>query len=494
MASENSKFEKGKIHDSVHNTIGLSEIEIKIINSKAFQRLRNIKQLGLVSYVFPGADYTRFSHSVGVCHLTSKLYDAYSKVKGTTDDYEKQKYRLAGLLHDIGHYPFSHAMEGAIKLHVDECQSEGFSEMISDVPETPGDILPPVGYLKHESVGREILLNDGEICKILKDGGFKPEDIYPLFTRDSEVKKDITNLISSDLDADRLDYLLRSAYHVGLPYGSTDIEYILSQIKIDSDEKMCIDPKALRTVDHFLLCRYFDYSQVIFHKTVAGFEEVLKRVIVYLIGEGDVKFSPEDITKFIKSGKWYWCDDGYILNHIRTYYKKTDTPEDIKLMMKSIIERNPPKEIVKMEYVTDSTKSKEKEFRAKISDLKKLVEDVSQQFDLDKSNIFVWDNGALEITKVGRMVELSETADITKEDSDKMDQTVRIFDNISKHSAPIMERDDSLMSVLSSQALYSIRLFILFDLDHFKEDGSLKAKIEDVRKFIYEKLSHRDWK
>jgi hypothetical protein len=174
--------------------------------------------------------------------------------------------------------------------------------------------------------------------------------------------------------------------------------------------------------------------------------------------------------------------------------KKTDTPEDIKLMMKSIIERKPPKEIVKREYVTESTKPKKKEFRANISDLKKLVEDVSQQFNINKNNIFVWNNGALEITKVGRMVELSETVNLIEEDSDKINQTVRIFDRISERSVPIMERDDSLMSILSSQALYSIRLFILFDLDHFKEDGSLKAKIEDVRKFIYENLSHRDWK
>ena len=153
-----------------------------------------------------------------------------------------------------------------------------------------------------------------------------------------------------------------------------------------------------------------------------------------------------------------------------------------------------PKEIVKMEYIGESIKSKKEYFRADISDLKKSVGDVSKQFGISKNNIFVWNNGALEITKVRRMVELSETVNSTAEDSDKINQTVRIFDRISGRSVPIMERDDSLMSILSNQALYSTRLFILFDLDHFKEDRSLEAKIKDVKKFIYEKLSHRGWK
>lgn len=327
MISENYNFETKKIHDPIHNTINLSDIEIKIINSKAFQRLRNVKQLGLMNYVFPGADYTRFSHSIGVCHLTSKLYDAYSKVKGKSDDSEKQKYRLAGLLHDIGHYPLSHVTEDAIKFFVDECQQEGISEIISSGSKTSGNLQSPVKYLEHESVGREILLNDDEICNILKDNGYEPKEIYSLFTRDGEVKENITNLISSDLDADRLDYLLRSAYHIGLPYGSTDIEYILRQIEIDNKQNICINSKALRTVDHFLLCRYFDYSQVIFHKTVAGFEEILKQVIYYLIKKDEINFSPENVRESIKSGEWYEYDDAYIMNLIRKFYKEEGTPE-----------------------------------------------------------------------------------------------------------------------------------------------------------------------
>ncbi len=92
------------------------------------------------------------------------------------------------------------------------------------------------------------------------------------------------------------------------------------------------------------------------------------------------------------------------------------------------------------------------------------------------------------------MAELSETVNLTGEGSDRINQTVRIFDRISERSVPIRERDEFIISILSSQALYSIRLFILFDLDHFKEYGSLKDKIKDVRNSIYEKLDNMDWK
>lgn len=493
MPQEEIDFEVKTIHDPIHHSINLSEIEVKIINTRAFQRLRNIKQLGLINYVFPGADYTRFSHSIGTSYLASELYDAHSRVRSTSNDKEKQKFRLAGLLHDIGHYPFSHAMENAIKLYSEKYQLSGIiekkdSESIKQ--QTPEN---PIRYLTHESVGREVLLNDDEICTILKDDGFEPEEIYHLFTRDSEIENK-TNLISSDLDADRLDYLLRSAYHVGLPYGFTDIEYILRQITTDESGKICIDQKALRTVDHFLLCRYFDYSQVIFHKTVAGFEEVLKSVIVYLINEKKINYSPDSIISSIKSGEWYEYDDSHIANHIRILYKDDNTPEHIKIMMKSIIERKPPKEIAKMEYIGETDKKSIDEFKVKISDLENLVEKISEKFDINKENIFVWNNGALEITKIGKTLEISKSIHLTEEDADKINQTVRIHNRISKESLPIMERDDSLMNILSGKALYSVRLFVLFDFDQFNEKNLLETKIKDIVKFIDETIPNREWK
>lgn len=493
MTQKQIDFEKGKIHDPIHKTIGFSELEIEIINSRAFQRLRNIKQLGLINYVFPGADYTRFSHSIGVCHLTGKIFDAIHKKRDEDHcDRDKQVARLAGLLHDIGHYPFSHAMENAIKLHVSKDQDEmrGLIKKYTDFKVERYN--PPEKYYNHESIGREILLYDEEIQFILNSFDIEPRiepmEIYQLFTRASDSPIPEANMISSDLDADRLDYLLRSAYHIGLPYGSTDLEYILRQIKIDKDKKICISPKALRTIDHFLLCRYFDYSQVIFHKTVAGFEEVLKSVIRYLISNDKVFYTPESIREAIKTGQWYDFDDTNILNLIKKHAKLKETPEEVKTLLKSITERNPPKEIVKLEYLEETTDRQLKLFRGNVSDFNLVTKSICEKFKIPREYIFVWDNGGLEITKIGKTLEISKTQKLSEEQIDKFNQSVRIFDRITQTSVPIMEREDSLMSVLSGRALYSIRIFILFP------QKNPEQKINEIKTYIKDQLQNREWK
>lgn len=116
------------VADPVHKCIGLSELEVKIIDTPIFQRLRNIKSLGLVYYVFPGADYSRFSHSLGAMHIMGRIAERLFKTQR-----EIQLYRLAALLHDVGHYPFSHALETPMKKRFEKeikCEHEYISELI----------------------------------------------------------------------------------------------------------------------------------------------------------------------------------------------------------------------------------------------------------------------------------------------------------------------------------------------------------------------------
>ena len=486
-------FSYKKIHDPVHGTIGISQIELNIINTKSFQRLRNIKQLGLANFVFPGADYTRFSHSIGVCHLSGKIYDAIHYAKNDHNINEKQKYRLAGLLHDVGHYPFSHTTESAIKRFLDN--EEPNIEILRRKDEAPRvedqEVVTdkPRKIFSHESVGREIVTNDKEIKTILEDSSYDPYEICNLFTRNSETKDPEKNMISSDLDADRLDYLLRSSYSIGLPYGSTDLDYILRQIKTDTDSNICVSPKALRTIDHFLLCRYFDYSQVVYHKTVAGFEEVLKEVIIFLLKKGKIIYKEEEIQNSISTGQWCRFDDVYVMNQIRDFITTDGVDNNTKKFIESILFRIPPREIVKFEYLETKDQKGRTDFKAKVSDLNLQIKSLSEYFDISKDLFFVWDNHMLEFTKSSKSIGITKSCHMDDEDIDKIDQSARIFDRINQKSTPIMERNDSLMSILSNYALFSTRLFVL--LDRTEENNQ---KFDKMRNKIKENLPYRDWK
>lgn len=128
------------------------------------------------------------------------------------------------------------------------------------VPEGPASD-PSGDHLRlaeHESVGKEIVEQDPEIRSRLEAAGISPQRVYRIFTREST--EIFTNLVSSDLDADRIDYLLRTAHHTGLPYGSVDLDYLLSQMQLDEQDVLCIKPHAVRAADHFLLSRVFSYG------------------------------------------------------------------------------------------------------------------------------------------------------------------------------------------------------------------------------------------
>lgn len=344
------KYRTGRITDPVHGTIELSKLEIDLLSTRAFQRLRNVKQLGLAHLVFPGADYSRLSHSLGVNHVTSKILDSLMQNSDVSiGDEEYELYRLAGLLHDIGHYPYSHTFENAVSTYYQGGSQPDLFEYSAQIAQVE---TPPIfdeaaaqtpASLDHEDVGRELLDHDPEIAEVLKRYGIAPADIHGIFSR--QPSKDGTaprfaNLISSDLDADRIDYLSRTARHTGLPYGLVDIDYLLSQMRLDRSGRICLDPSALRTADHFLLGRYFDYQQVNFHKTVAALEWALHDVINALLVSGVLDCSPTAIRRKIATSEWSHFDDLEILGLVRDLENST-LNDVIRAKVQAVTQRIP---------------------------------------------------------------------------------------------------------------------------------------------------------
>ncbi len=277
---------KKQIYDSVHGYIGLTDIELKVVNSPLFQRLRGIIMLGTVNLVYPGATNSRFEHSLGTMFMMEQFL-SHVKVNGKilADDNETaQKMRLVALLHDIGHYPLSHITE-----HV---------------------IIKKMGGRSHEEFGTDIIrnffnetlssYNIPEITDIIsgREGG------------------ELGMLISSAFDADKSDYLLRDSYHTGVGYGNVGVQRL---IRIASFEKgKIIFNKDEAAVESFLLGRYHMFRSVYHHKTSTAFELMIERIFESLVNEGALEH-PNDLIKSKDEMSIFAYDDRMLYSAMHKY-------------------------------------------------------------------------------------------------------------------------------------------------------------------------------
>jgi HD superfamily phosphohydrolase len=294
------------ITDPLYGSVGLTKLEANLVSSRTFQRLHNVRQLGLAHLVFPSAGYSRFAHSIGACHNAARMVDALKfNSPGTikSEDAE-QAYRIAALLHDVGHYPFSHATEHGI-------QDYYASRLLTGSPLIVGAEGGDAG-LDHESVGRLVLELDDEIDKVFRQSGFPKALVTQVFSK--SIPDPLFGIISSELDCDRLDYLNRTAYLSGAPFGSVDIEFIISQATAGPDGVLAFNAKAARAIDHLLISRFYDYMQVAYHKTVAALEWSLQQCINAALERKEVDLSSSAVRKRIERGRWWKFDDNFFMD------------------------------------------------------------------------------------------------------------------------------------------------------------------------------------
>lgn len=235
--------------DPVHNYIHVQdEVIWSLINTPEFQRLRRIRQLGTSYLTFHGAEHSRFSHSLGVYEITRRIISQFER-SGYTDwpRSEKMVALCAALLHDLGHGPFSHSIEEAFQMH-------------------------------HEDWTCKILLGETEVGNVLREiSPDFPDKVAAVIRKDYD-NPIVVNLVSSPLDADRMDYLLRDAYFTGVNYGTIDMDRILRMLR-PFQGRVVVKESGMHAVEDYLMSRYQMYWQVYFHPVTRSSEIILRQIL-----------------------------------------------------------------------------------------------------------------------------------------------------------------------------------------------------------------------
>jgi HD superfamily phosphohydrolase len=240
----------GEITDPVHKYIRFSQVEKQLIDSPAFQRLRRIRQLAGAHLVYPSAQHSRFEHSLGAMHIAGLAGETLLG-KGYINHAEVvQDLRLAALLHDIGHGPFSHLFEEVLEYHCN---------------------------ISHEDLGKKIIMQS-EIADILGRYGYSAQQICRLSFGQSKVNF-MNEIISGGLSADIMDYLPRDGLFTGAEYAKIDYHRLVSSLEV-SKNRLAINRSALISLESMLISRYEMFKAVYFHKTVRSAEVMLLRSMI----------------------------------------------------------------------------------------------------------------------------------------------------------------------------------------------------------------------
>ena len=351
--SEKKKF----IRDSVYGDISLSNFEVRIMDMPQFQRLRRIKQLGLISLIYPGATHTRFEHSIGTMNLGSKL----SEELGLESD-DIELIRASALLHDIGHGPFSHVSEGVLSVPHEELTK----------------------YVITKTSMKDLLEERFDVNKIV--------DIV-------NGKGYLGPIVSGELDVDRMDYLLRDSHNTGVAYGIIDYERIISNLKLE--DGLILDIKGVQAAEGALVSRYFMYPSVYQHHTTRIVNSMFRRALKKVIDE-----------KIINENDIYKYDDAELIGVFRHCDNKFANDIMSRLDNRIVMKR------VKTIRL-DNFKYPEKMYKIEAKTLRKAEEEIAEDYGIDKDYVFIniaeyprFDEMKTQVNVDGKLYPLTEISNI----------------------------------------------------------------------------------
>lgn len=358
---------KDQVYDNIHGYIPLTALELDIIKAPIYQRLRHVKQLGLVNLVFPGAEHSRFAHSLGVMHIVNHLTQALDP---QLDPKQQQMLRVGALLHDIGHFPLSHAMEevlGDLQEEQERLENQKWANSMwrADF----GAVRPPAPQVTqkktklHEFLG-QTLIQTSEIAIILEKYDISPYEVAAIamgttgeLDTDEVQEQDqllsvMSQMLHSQVDADRLDYLLRDSNFSGVEAGGFDLPKIYKEA-CWGDGKYGFKVSGMRAVEQFLMARLTNYRRIVFNKHVHSFEEMAKAMYRDLVVE---KAMPSfgEITQQLESDPQFWVgfNDHYFMFRTSFIARERKASELIRRRAERIMNGQPMTELMVEERFT----------------------------------------------------------------------------------------------------------------------------------------------
>lgn len=467
---------KRQLFDNIHGQISLTRVESRILDTPYYQRLRWIRQLGFSFYIFPGATHTRHAHALGVSHVMHRVLHALGlavpdeKLFDPKVDDKKTIFhrtmRLAAMLHDIGTFPFSHTIEMAYINHWREQQREKSKTKY---------------VANHETLGSHIIQNtdfDGGITKILKDEGIDPIELSQIMSGESS-NLVANQLMHADVDADRMDYLLRDAYFTGIKLGLYDIDMLIRSMtlgKVKDQDVVCVREDSQHIVDSFLVSRYFWYSQIISDGTSYKFDLIAARIHQYFLENG-LAYSFDQLIEEVSQNpnEYFTFNDSYFMAKLHEYLAGRITHPMIRELSEMLAQRIAPSQVkagpVKPTLIQSDEHRKE------------VVAKVGQAYEWLKAEIHEVDKDAWVIFDLPQK-DVTFTKNLDRIQKQAKGKDIRL----ERDPAKILTRENEVKLLISSpNSILSVMSQYRNFLPRILMSPKLYEKLE--KKKVFEKLS-----
>ena len=452
MASSPEGEARKIIVDSLHGDIHLHEREWRILDTVAFQRLRRIKQLQMGQVTYPNATHTRFAHCLGTLAIMGRILELFpTQGPRKVGKRQRENLRMAALLHDIGHYPYSHLMEGIDKVRLTE-------EIVSDAGAKAFDAAR-APYPDHVKVGQEIVTSQKDLIGAI-GGRKRAKQVADLFSRSKAADPQLSKLLHSSFDMDRVDYLQRDSRAAGVPYGDIDVNYLLNSLRVSKKGMVGVLEKALPAAEQYLFARFFMYKAVYYHKTTFGIEEACRQLL-RRIRDANLFEIPRDgeaVLGLVRSTDLVSFTDDYVDRLVQLASKEGD--DVMKALAGCIEKRRPPKLLHEVQVLEDTEHQTHNRGKVFFSTAKRSLKALAEKYDIPPGQFLLCYTKPLKLEPRGAFVRAEQARGLEPEEEDEL---IKVFTGDDPEPKSLVEIEHSLMYVCSNHQWQAFRLYVVYD-------------------------------